>query len=147
PPAVTLSRGDAYQTMVVVATRQDGVTLDVTDQVEWQLEPAGGDTLAVRQEGNVVHPAANGRATLKVRLGDLATQSEIEVTNYEKLPPVSYIHDVIPVLTRTGCNAGACHGLARGKDGFRMSLFGFDPAGDYTRMTRELATRRINLAL
>jgi len=53
----------------------------------------------------------------------------------------------VPALTRTGCNTGACHGAARGKDGFRISLFGYDPAGDYHRITREIGVRRINLAV
>ena len=52
----------------------------------------------------------------------------------------------MPVFARAGCNMGSCHGAARGKDGFRLSLFGFDPAGDYHRLTRELPGRRIDLA-
>ncbi len=50
------------------------------------------------------------------------------------------------MLTRSGCNSGTCHGSSRGQDGFRISLFGFDPAGDYHRITREAPARRINLA-
>jgi hypothetical protein len=45
----------------------------------------------------------------------------------------------MPVFMRAGCNTGSCHGAARGKDGFRLSLFGFDPHGDYFRITRESA--------
>ena len=48
---------------------------------------------------------------------------------------------------KSGCNTGSCHGAARGKDGFRLSLFGFDPDGDYLRITRELPGRRIDLAV
>ena len=55
--------------------------------------------------------------------------------------------DVMPVFMRAGCNVGGCHGAARGKDGFRLSLFGFDPDGDHYRLTREFNGRRINLAL
>src|SRR6185295_15485731 len=54
--------------------------------------------------------------------------------------------DVMPIFMAAGCNVGSCHGSARGKDGFRLSLFGFDPDGDYFRITREMSTRRINLA-
>src|SRR6185295_8835045 len=61
--------------------------------------------------------------------------------------PISFKLDVMPVFLRAGCNVGGCHGSARGKDGFRLSLFGFDPDGDYTRLTRELPGRRVNLAL
>ncbi|HVE40344.1 MAG TPA: DUF1549 and DUF1553 domain-containing protein, partial [Planctomycetota bacterium] len=48
---------------------------------------------------------------------------------------------------RAGCNTGACHGAARGKDGFRLSLFGFDPDGDWFRLTREMSGRRISVAI
>ncbi|HLX64477.1 MAG TPA: DUF1549 and DUF1553 domain-containing protein [Planctomycetota bacterium] len=53
----------------------------------------------------------------------------------------------MPVFFRSGCNSGGCHGSARGKDGFRLSLFGYDPAGDYFRITQQIAGRRINLAV
>jgi hypothetical protein len=54
--------------------------------------------------------------------------------------------DVLPVLTRAGCNAGACHGAASGQGGFRLSLFGYDSESDYERITREFGGRRIDLA-
>ena len=60
--------------------------------------------------------------------------------------PVSFRLDVIPVFTGAGCNTGGCHGSARGQDGFRLSLFGFDPDGDWHRLTRQIAGRRIDLA-
>ena len=53
----------------------------------------------------------------------------------------------MPVFMKAGCNAGSCHGAARGKDGFRLSLFGFDPDGDYQRLTREQPERRLDLAI
>ena len=53
----------------------------------------------------------------------------------------------MPVLFRAGCNAGTCHGAARGKDGFMLSLFGYDPQGDYYRITEDMVGRRINVAV
>ncbi len=61
-------------------------------------------------------------------------------------PATSFKLDVVPVFFNAGCNTGACHGAAKGKDGFRLSLFGYDPDGDYRRLTREITGRRINLA-
>lgn len=58
----------------------------------------------------------------------------------------SFKRDVLPVLMRDGCNAGDCHGSARGQDGFMLSLFGYDPEGDYYRIKEEYVGRRINLA-
>ena len=59
----------------------------------------------------------------------------------------SFRQDVMPVFFRAGCNAGGCHGAAKGKDGFMLSLFGYDPAGDYHRIVNDIAGRRINLAM
>lgn len=59
---------------------------------------------------------------------------------------VSFRRDVMPVFFRAGCNSGTCHGAARGKDGFHLSLFGYDPKGDYFRITEEMVGRRVNLA-
>ncbi|RFC43946.1 MAG: Protein of unknown function (DUF1553)/Protein of unknown function (DUF1549) [Verrucomicrobia bacterium] len=58
----------------------------------------------------------------------------------------SFRRDVMPVFFRAGCNQGGCHGAARGKDGFMLSLFGYDAPGDYFRLTQEFVGRRINVA-
>ena len=60
---------------------------------------------------------------------------------------ISFRNDVMPVFFRGGCNNGACHGAARGKDGFKLSLFGYDPDGDYYRLLEEHVGRRVNLAV
>jgi hypothetical protein len=60
--------------------------------------------------------------------------------------PISFRRDVMPVLFRAGCNSGTCHGAARGKDGFHLSLFGYDPQGDYFRITEEMIGRRVNVS-
>ena len=61
-------------------------------------------------------------------------------------PAISFRRDVMPVFFRAGCNVGGCHGAASGKDGFRLSLFGYDPAGDYFRLTEQVVGRRVDLA-
>ncbi len=60
--------------------------------------------------------------------------------------PVDFDTDVLPVLTKAGCNAGACHGAAAGRGGFKLSLFGGDPAADQRAIARDLEGRRVNLA-
>lgn len=59
----------------------------------------------------------------------------------------SFRRDVMPIFFRAGCNAGACHGASRGKDGFMLSLFGYDPKGDHFRIVEEMVGRRINVAM
>src|SRR5215472_1201506 len=58
---------------------------------------------------------------------------------------VSFRREVVPLLTRLGCNAGACHGTPSGKNGFRLSLRGYDPILDLASLTRDAAGRRIDL--
>lgn len=55
----------------------------------------------------------------------------------------SFRNDVLPVMSKVGCNSGACHGAAAGRNGFRLSLRGYDPEGDYLALTREALGRRI----
>src|SRR5437879_1012659 len=62
----------------------------------------------------------------------------------ENAQRVSFLHDVVPILTREGCNSGACHGTPSGKNGFRLSLRGYDQALDYQSLTRDAEGRRIN---
>ena len=58
--------------------------------------------------------------------------------------PVSFVNDVVPVLTKSGCNAGACHAKAgQGQNGFRLSLLGFEPQEDYEHIVKEARGRRI----
>lgn len=56
----------------------------------------------------------------------------------------SFRNHVIPVLTKLGCNSGACHGAAAGKNGFKLTLRGYDPEADFNVLTRQSLGRRIN---
>jgi hypothetical protein len=76
----------------------------------------------------------------------LATLPAVKAPVYGPQVPVSFRRDVMPVFFRAGCNSGGCHGAAIGKDGFHLSLFGYDPAGDYFRLTQQIVGRRIDLA-
>ncbi len=58
--------------------------------------------------------------------------------------PISFRNQVIPVLTKAGCNSGACHGAAAGKNGFALTLRGYDPPADYDTITRQAGGRRVN---
>ena len=60
--------------------------------------------------------------------------------------PTSFNNEVVPVLTRFGCNAGSCHGKLAGQNGFRLSLRGYAPELDHATITREALGRRINAA-
>src|SRR4029077_17194729 len=92
-------------------------------------------------------PAADGVTELKFEFGGKTLGVPVTIKDAKVDRPISFKLDVMPVFMRSGCNTGSCHGAARGKDGFRLSLFGFDPDGDHYRLTREINGRRINLAI
>src|SRR5690349_24717928 len=58
---------------------------------------------------------------------------------------VNFRNHVIPILTRTGCNSGACHGALAGKGGLKLSLRGYDPESDWFVLTRQALGRRVDL--
>jgi len=69
-----------------------------------------------------------------------------KIQNPKSPPLVSFINDVVPVLTKVGCNAGACHGSQYGKGGFKLSLLGYDPDFDYLSIRKEARARRVTAA-
>ncbi len=73
--------------------------------------------------------------------------SVVLASSTDAAEPPSFRSDIMPILFRTGCNVGTCHGSARGKDGFMLSLFGYDPKGDYERIVNEMIGRRVNTAV
>jgi hypothetical protein len=143
PSQIRLSTSRAAQSVVAHVIEPDGVTRDVTADVKYAFPSPS----IVRAQGNIFYPVADGSGQLQVRYGDHLVNVPVEVKQATMDRPISFRLDVMPIFMRAGCNSGACHGSARGKDGFHLSLFGYDPDGDYLRLTRELATRRINLAL
>jgi hypothetical protein len=143
PPAIELSTSSDRQSFVVQVVQADGVTQDATDVAQVSF----GDASLVRREGNVLLPAKDGATDMSVTAGGRTLKVPVTVSRAGQERPVSFKLDVMPVFMRAGCNTGACHGAARGKDGFRLSLFGFDPDGDHFRLTRELAGRRISVAV
>ncbi|HRX78334.1 MAG: DUF1549 domain-containing protein [Planctomycetaceae bacterium] len=143
PADVQLTTNRDRQSLIVQAEYADGITRDVTAEAKFTLANAALASV----EANVLRPLADGASELKVEYGGHAVTVPVEVQNATVDRPISFKLDVMPVFMKSGCNTGSCHGAARGKDGFRLSLFGFDPDGDYDRLTREISGRRINLAI
>jgi len=144
PPAVSLETRRDFHRLVVFATFQDATTRDVTAFADVQV----ADPKVARLDGATLRPvAATGATEVVASLGGRTARIPVAVKDGTADRPVSFRLDVMPVFLRGGCNQGGCHGAARGKDGFRLSLFGMDPAGDYVRLTREMVGRRLNLAI
>jgi hypothetical protein len=143
PADVNLKTRQDRQAIVVQAVYEDGVTRDVTAQATFTL----GNANLAKLDHFTLAPVADGQTELKVKFEGRILSVPVNVESARTEQPVSFVKDVMPVLTKAGCNTGGCHGSSRGKDGFRLSLFGYDPDGDHFRLTREAIARRINLAL
>lgn len=143
PQDIHLSTVRDKQALVVQAVMANGLTFDVTEKCELKVE----NSAFVKLEGQTFQPVADGATKVTVSYSGHSVDVPVTVTAAKADPAISFRQDVMPVFMKTSCNNGSCHGAARGKDGFRLSLFGFDPAGDHFRLTREIPGRRINLAL
>jgi hypothetical protein len=143
PTNVNLTTKSDRQSLVVQAIYADGLTRDVTADANLTL----GNKAFAKLEKGTLFPLTDGKTELLVKYGGKQVTLPVAVEKASVERPISFNLDVMPVFMKAGCNSGGCHGSARGKDGFRLSLFGFDPDGDYFRLTRENIGRRINLAL
>ncbi len=90
-----------------------------------------------------VTPAGNGSASIRIERGPERIEVPVTVTGFGNSRPVDFQTEVVPLLSRLGCNAGGCHGKASGQNGFKLSLFGFDARFDYDAITREARGRRV----
>ncbi len=143
PPDVNVQSARGKQRIIVQASYADGITRDVTAQAKVTIS----DPKIAKIVDLEVLPVGDGKCSIAVEFEGKTTQVPVDVKDATKDRPISFKLDVMPIFLRNGCNQGGCHGAARGKDGFRLSLFGFDPDGDHYRLTRELNGRRINLAI
>lgn len=143
PPDINLTTAKDRQLVVVQAVQADGITRDVGKDATYTI----ANPALCRREGSTFYPLADGQTELKVEFGGKMLTVPMKIERAAEPRPISFKLDVMPVWMKTGCNTGSCHGAARGKDGFRLSLFGFDPDGDYLRITREFPGRRIDLAV
>lgn len=139
PASIELSSREARQTVVVQRTSGEEFEGQVVKGVEWESSDEG----VAKVEEGVVVTVANGKATIKAKVGEQTATAEVVVSGMEKPFAWSFRNHVESVLSKQGCNAGSCHGARAGQKGFRLTLFGFDVDADYTYLTRQAVGRRI----
>ena len=141
PSALALVHAQRPHSLVVQARTKGGYDFDFTSTATYR---SSDDKIARVDASGWVQPVANGQATITVAAGGRSATVSVTV----KLPPApvpfSFRQDVMPVLSKGGCNAGACHGYSLGKNGFKLTLRGADPEKDYVALTDEFLERRIN---
>ena len=141
PTELELSDARDLQRVTVLVRFADGRTRDVTKIARLRV---ASPIASLR--GGKLHPEKNGTSELLADFAGLDAKTKLVVRGIETRPPISFANEVIPTLTRAGCNAGSCHGAASGKNGFRLTLFGYDKRKDFVSLTRELRARRVDVA-
>lgn len=136
-------RGPAARQMLVVERFNGDQAVGQVDRpVRW----TSSQPKIVQISGNVAIPQGDGEATITAEIPGAKELVRVRVSGTGQPASWSFRNHVQAVLAKTGCNSGACHGAAAGKNGFRLSLRGFDAEGDYLVLTHQAKGRRVRLA-
>jgi hypothetical protein len=139
PSSISLLGPRYGQRILVEGKFIDGHEEELTSQAIVSVSDSG-----VAKVGNddVVLPLGDGQATITATLQGRRATAPLTVKGFSSATSWSFRNDVLPVMTKVGCNSGPCHGAAAGKNGFKLTLRGFDPIADYYTLTRQALARR-----
>jgi Protein of unknown function (DUF1553)/Protein of unknown function (DUF1549)/Bacterial Ig-like domain (group 2) len=141
PQTIELKNPFAYRQLLITGITEAGERIDLTRQAQIKAP----DCLKVAPSGQV-RPRTDGKGLLEFTVRELHGSIPVQVTGQKEEFQVSFTQDVMPVISRLGCNAGTCHGSAQGKNGFQLSLRGYDPLFDHRALTDDVGGRRFNRA-
>ena len=139
PREVKLSGPEARQSLLVVLDEGTQVTGTVRAGTVWSSQ---NEAIAKVVDGVIV-PVGNGSTTISVSANEQIATAKVIVEKFDEAHSWSFRNHVQSVLSKTGCNSGACHGAAAGKNGFKLSLRGYDPEHDFFSLTRQSQGRRV----
>ena len=142
PREVALATSESRQQLIVEADVA-GHMEDWTRSAQWSS--SNPNVAAVDQTG-LVKPAGDGEALVTAKANGHTATVKVAVKGMSAPFAWSFKNHVIPVFTKMGCNQGACHGALAGKNGFKLTLRGYDPEVDYDTITRQSLGRRVSLA-
>ena len=141
PASVTLDGANAHQQILAFHTdASTGLPASEITNPKFRIENPG---VASVDASGTLRPVANG--TTSIRLEGVADSPTVTVSvrNATAQHPQSFHRDILPILTKSGCNTGGCHGALAGKGGFRLSLAGYDPESDHYNLVHDANGRRI----
>jgi hypothetical protein len=140
PPTLRLQGPSARYSLLVTEKRADGAIVDRTHDARYRsLNP---NTARVGPSG-VVQGLADGSTEVVVEFGGQTLRVMVTVEGSATVRPLHFESDIEPLLSRHGCNSSGCHGKAEGQNGFKLSVFGSDPAADHAALVKEGRGRRL----
>jgi hypothetical protein len=141
PAAVDIRHQRQPHSLQVLGATADGFSLDLRSDAKFIVADA---KIATVDDNGWIRPVANGQTQVTVTVAGQTRNVPVKVQLPATEPAYSFRNEVMPVLSRAGCNMGACHGYSLGKNGFKLSLRGADPVPDYTAIVKDSLSRRLN---
>lgn len=142
PSELTFRAIDNAAHVLVTGVTLDGEKIDLTATA--RIDP--GEPIVKSGTDGLLYPVRQGDTKVMVAAGGKQAVLTVHVLDLSKPPQISFVRDVEPILNKIGCTQGTCHGAARGKNGFKLSLRGYDPEFDYEALLYDMSGRRFNRA-
>ncbi len=140
PRLIKLSGPTTVSRVLVTGTTKDGKLVDLTHSAKYETKQSS--LIKITQTG-VIRPLADGKAEVVVSAEGLSAKTLVEVRDFAKPHAFHFENDVIPLLSRFGCNSSGCHGYSQGQNGFKLAVFGSDPDYDHYAIVKESRGRRV----
>jgi WD40 repeat protein len=142
PAEIAVNGNGNYAQLILSARLASGDTVDVTRLAKFQVE---GGLASVTPRGTL-NPNKDGEGKLVASYAGKTIEAPLRINGVGDASKVDFIRDVAPVLSKAGCNQGTCHGAKDGRNGFKLSLRGYDPIYDVRGFTDDIKSRRANVA-
>ena len=145
PAELTFDNPRDGRKLLVTGILESGERIDLTGEAEVDTTSAPVE----RGDDGYFTPTTPGNGSLTIHAGGLAATVPVTVQAAgaaNAAPPVTFVRDVLPAMNKIGCSTGTCHGAAKGKNGFKLSLRGYDPEFDYQSLLYDMSGRRFNRA-
>ncbi|MBI3680638.1 MAG: DUF1549 domain-containing protein [Acidobacteria bacterium] len=142
PPEAELSTLESRQQFLAEGFA-NGFHEDLTKEAAWS---SSNPKVAAVDASGLLKPVGDGEAVITASVKGQSASAKVRVRVPGQPFTWSFRNHVIPVMTKMGCNQGSCHGAQAGKNGFKLTLRGYDPEVDYDTLTRQAVARRISLA-
>jgi hypothetical protein len=140
PPVIRLHGPRASYSLLVHGKTSAGQLVDLTHRARYRSD---SPQIAAVSAHGVVTGLADGVAAIQVEDQGKSARVKVEVRGSKEARMYHFENDIMPVLSRFGCNSAGCHGNSGGQNGFKLSVFGFDSAADYTALVKEARGRRV----
>ncbi len=140
PARAELRGSDSLAQVTVTGRSEDGKPSDITASTRYSSRD---EKVATVDPDGLIRPTGDGSTVVEIAVQGKTATVEVTVSDFTNARPVHFVGEVVPILSKHGCNAGGCHGKSTGQNGFRLSLLGFDPKSDHESLVKEGRGRRV----